>query len=77
MTGSKSRIIYKPLPEDDPKVRQPDITRSDHQPMTEPRDQHEAEEAAELDQAALDAAADIDAAGAGFAHDTMQDRVLH
>ncbi len=28
MTGSKSRIIYKPLPEDDPKVRQPDITRA-------------------------------------------------
>jgi dTDP-glucose 4,6-dehydratase len=26
MTGSKSRIIYKPLPTDDPKVRQPDIT---------------------------------------------------
>ncbi|MEZ5416535.1 MAG: UDP-glucuronic acid decarboxylase family protein [Vicinamibacterales bacterium] len=28
MTGSKSRIIYKPLPEDDPKVRRPDITRA-------------------------------------------------
>lgn len=28
MTGSRSRIIYKPLPEDDPKVRQPDITRA-------------------------------------------------
>src|SRR5829696_655029 len=26
MTGSKSEIIYKPLPTDDPKVRQPDIT---------------------------------------------------
>jgi dTDP-glucose 4,6-dehydratase len=26
MTGSKSRIIYKALPTDDPKVRQPDIT---------------------------------------------------
>jgi dTDP-glucose 4,6-dehydratase len=26
MTGSKSQIIYKPLPTDDPKVRQPDIT---------------------------------------------------
>jgi len=25
MTGSKSTIDYKPLPEDDPKVRQPDI----------------------------------------------------
>ena len=28
MTGSNSRIIYKPLPEDDPKVRKPDITRA-------------------------------------------------
>ncbi|GAB4440247.1 MAG: GDP-mannose 4,6-dehydratase [bacterium] len=28
MTGSKSKIVYKPLPEDDPKVRQPDITRA-------------------------------------------------
>ena len=28
MTGSPSRIIYKPLPTDDPKVRQPDITRA-------------------------------------------------
>ncbi len=28
ITGSKSRIVYKPLPEDDPKVRQPDITRA-------------------------------------------------
>jgi dTDP-glucose 4,6-dehydratase len=28
MTGSKSRIIYKELPTDDPKVRQPDITRA-------------------------------------------------
>jgi dTDP-glucose 4,6-dehydratase len=26
MTGSKSRIIYKPLPTDDPKQRRPDIT---------------------------------------------------
>jgi len=26
MTGSKSKIVYKPLPTDDPKVRQPDIT---------------------------------------------------
>jgi dTDP-glucose 4,6-dehydratase len=26
MTGSKSNIVYKPLPTDDPKVRQPDIT---------------------------------------------------
>jgi dTDP-glucose 4,6-dehydratase len=28
MTGSTSRLVYKPLPEDDPKVRQPDITRA-------------------------------------------------
>ena len=28
MTGSKSKIIYQDLPEDDPKVRQPDITRA-------------------------------------------------
>jgi len=25
LSGSKSRIVFKPLPEDDPKVRQPDI----------------------------------------------------
>ena len=28
ITGSRSRIIYKPLPQDDPKQRQPDITRA-------------------------------------------------
>jgi dTDP-glucose 4,6-dehydratase len=28
ISGSKSRIIFKPLPEDDPKVRQPDITKA-------------------------------------------------
>jgi dTDP-glucose 4,6-dehydratase len=28
MTGSKSRIVYRTLPEDDPKVRKPDITRA-------------------------------------------------
>ena len=28
MTGSKSRIVERPLPEDDPKIRQPDITRA-------------------------------------------------
>ncbi len=26
ITGSSSEIVFKPLPEDDPKVRQPDIT---------------------------------------------------
>ena len=28
VTGSKSKIIFKPLPEDDPKQREPDITRA-------------------------------------------------
>lgn len=28
LTGSKSRIVYKPLPVDDPKVRRPDITKA-------------------------------------------------
>ena len=28
LTGSRSRIVSRPLPEDDPKVRQPDITRA-------------------------------------------------
>jgi dTDP-glucose 4,6-dehydratase len=28
MTGSSSRIVYKPLPTDDPKQRRPDITRA-------------------------------------------------
>ncbi len=28
LTGSKSEIIHKELPEDDPKIRQPDITRA-------------------------------------------------
>jgi dTDP-glucose 4,6-dehydratase len=28
LTGSKSKIVREPLPEDDPKVRQPDITRA-------------------------------------------------
>jgi nucleoside-diphosphate-sugar epimerase len=27
-TRSRSRIIYKPLPEDDPKQRRPDISRA-------------------------------------------------
>jgi dTDP-glucose 4,6-dehydratase len=27
-TGSKSAIVERPLPEDDPKIRQPDITRA-------------------------------------------------
>ncbi len=28
MTGSSSRVVFQPLPADDPKVRQPDITRA-------------------------------------------------
>jgi dTDP-glucose 4,6-dehydratase len=28
LTGSSSQLVYRPLPEDDPKVRQPDITRA-------------------------------------------------
>jgi dTDP-glucose 4,6-dehydratase len=28
ITGAKSQIEYKPLPVDDPKVRQPDISRA-------------------------------------------------
>jgi len=28
MTGAKSQIVYRPLPTDDPKIRQPDITRA-------------------------------------------------
>jgi dTDP-glucose 4,6-dehydratase len=28
LAGSESRIVYAPLPEDDPKVRRPDITRA-------------------------------------------------
>jgi dTDP-glucose 4,6-dehydratase len=28
LAGSKSEVVYRPLPQDDPKVRQPDITRA-------------------------------------------------
>ena len=28
VTGSKSKICYEPLPQDDPKQRQPDITKA-------------------------------------------------
>lgn len=30
LTKSKGSIIFKPLPQDDPRVRQPDITRAEH-----------------------------------------------
>jgi dTDP-glucose 4,6-dehydratase len=29
LTGSRSRVVYKPLPVDDPQVRQPDISRAE------------------------------------------------
>ena len=28
LTGTKSEIVYEALPEDDPKIRQPDIERA-------------------------------------------------
>ncbi len=28
LTGSRSEIVHRPLPEDDPRVRQPDISRA-------------------------------------------------
>ena len=37
LTGSKSRIIERPLPEDDPKVRQPDISKAKSLLGWEPR----------------------------------------
>jgi dTDP-glucose 4,6-dehydratase len=37
LTGSKSRIVFNPLPEDDPKVRQPDITIARKVLQWEPR----------------------------------------
>ena len=37
LTGSRSQIVYKPLPVDDPKVRQPDITRARERLGWEPR----------------------------------------
>jgi nucleoside-diphosphate-sugar epimerase len=37
MTGARSKIVYKPLPTDDPKIRQPDITRARSLLKWEPR----------------------------------------
>jgi dTDP-glucose 4,6-dehydratase len=37
LTGSQSAIVFHPLPEDDPKVRQPDITRARRLLGWEPR----------------------------------------
>jgi len=28
LTGARSRVVYRPLPQDDPKQRRPDITRA-------------------------------------------------
>jgi dTDP-glucose 4,6-dehydratase len=28
MSGSRSEVVFRPLPTDDPKVRQPDITKA-------------------------------------------------
>ena len=36
-TGSKSEVVFKPLPEDDPKVRQPDISKAKSVLGWEPR----------------------------------------
>ena len=37
VTGSKSRIVYRPLPEDDPKLRRPDIGKAKRLLGWEPR----------------------------------------
>lgn len=42
LTGSKSKIIFEPLPQDDPKQRQPDITKAKEILGWEPKvDRHE------------------------------------
>jgi nucleoside-diphosphate-sugar epimerase len=37
LTGSTSEIVSRPLPEDDPKVRKPDITRARERLGWEPK----------------------------------------
>jgi len=37
LTGSKSVVVQRPLPVDDPRVRQPDISRAGEQLQWEPR----------------------------------------
>jgi dTDP-glucose 4,6-dehydratase len=37
LSGSKSQIVYKPLPQDDPKVRRPDISRAKKLLQWEPK----------------------------------------
>ena len=42
LTGSKSKIVYEPLPQDDPKQRQPNITKAQNILKWEPKvDRHE------------------------------------
>jgi dTDP-glucose 4,6-dehydratase len=42
LSGSKSEIVYRPLPQDDPKLRKPDITRARQLLGWEPKiDRHE------------------------------------
>ncbi len=41
LTGSRSEIVYKPLPKDDPQVRQPDITKARAKLDWEPRVERE------------------------------------
>jgi dTDP-glucose 4,6-dehydratase len=42
LTGTKGKIIYEPLPQDDPKQRQPDITKARNILGWEPKvDRHE------------------------------------
>jgi dTDP-glucose 4,6-dehydratase len=42
LSGSKSEIVYRPLPQDDPKLRKPDITRAKQLLGWEPKiDRHE------------------------------------
>ena len=42
LTGSKSKIVYEPLPQDDPKQRKPDITKAKELLGWEPKiDRHE------------------------------------
>ena len=42
LTGSKSQLVYRPIPEDDPKQRQPDITQAREVLGWEPKIQLEA-----------------------------------
>jgi UDP-glucuronate decarboxylase len=37
LTGSRSRLVQKPLPQDDPKVRRPDLTQARHYLKYEPK----------------------------------------